>query len=153
MPAHPKKTTREGMCPPWSTYTWITVSSSSNEKSTDQQENWVVVREEGFTPQSNYICRVQINVWRLPKYQILTPHPLSPSECVLPPHQRRGGGVHSPGGEGLGGGGSIFWKTPDIGLASYSIIPLRFTPSVPTPSCSRLLDRYLKTTWTVFLLL
>ncbi len=22
-------------------------------------------------------------------------------------------------------GGSIFWKTPDIGLASYSIIPLR----------------------------
>jgi hypothetical protein len=25
-----------------------------------------------------------------------------------------------------GGGGSIFRKTPDIGLASYSIIPLRF---------------------------
>jgi hypothetical protein len=29
----------------------------------------------------------------------------------------------TPGGER--GGGSIFWKTPDIGLASYSIIPLR----------------------------
>jgi hypothetical protein len=27
-------------------------------------------------------------------------------------------GTHSPGGEG--GGGSIFWKTRDIGLASYS---------------------------------
>ncbi len=39
-----------------------------------------------------------------------------------------GGGTHSPGGEGVGGGGSIFWKTPDIGLASYSIISLRSYP-------------------------
>ncbi len=31
--------------------------------------------------------------------------------------------AHSPGGKG--GGRSIFRKTPDIGLASYSIIPLR----------------------------
>jgi hypothetical protein len=30
----------------------------------------------------------------------------------------------SPGVEG--GGGSIFWKTLDIGLASYSMISLRF---------------------------
>jgi hypothetical protein len=52
------------------------------------------------------------------------PPPSPPSECVLPQHQRRGrGDNHSPGGEG--GGGSIFWKTPDIGLASYSIIFLR----------------------------
>ncbi len=29
------------------------------------------------------------------------------------------------GGEGVGGGGSIFRNRPDIGLASYSIIPLR----------------------------
>jgi hypothetical protein len=29
-----------------------------------------------------------------------------------------GGRTHSPGGEG--GGGSIFWKTRDIGLPSYS---------------------------------
>jgi hypothetical protein len=56
----------------------------------------------------------------------LTPTPPPPSECVLTPHQRRGG-THSPGGEG--GGGSIFWKTPDIGLASYSIISLRAWPS------------------------
>jgi hypothetical protein len=48
------------------------------------------------------------------------PTPFPPSECVLPPHQRR---THSPGGER--GGGSIFWKKPDIGLASYSIIALR----------------------------
>jgi hypothetical protein len=40
-------------------------------------------------------------------------------ECVLP--RTKGGGIHSahsPGGEG--DGGSIFWKTPAIGLASYN---------------------------------
>ncbi len=55
------------------------------------------------------------------------PPPSPPSERVLPTHQRRGGG----------GGGVhtrravrrlIFWKTPDIGLASYSIISLRCCP-------------------------
>ncbi len=52
------------------------------------------------------------------------PPPSPPSECVLPPHQRRG--IHTLAGL-WGGGGSIFRKTPDIGLASYSItiIPLR----------------------------
>jgi hypothetical protein len=55
-------------------------------------------------------------------FQNIDPPPLSPpSECVLP--RTKGGGTHSPGGEG--GGGSIIWKTPDIGLASYSIISLR----------------------------
>jgi hypothetical protein len=50
------------------------------------------------------------------------PPPSLLSECFLPPHQRRGV-THSPGGEGVGG--SIFWKKPDIGSASYSLIPLR----------------------------
>jgi hypothetical protein len=36
--------------------------------------------------------------------------------CVPPAFV--GGRTHSPGGEG--GGGSIFWKTRDIGLPSYS---------------------------------
>jgi hypothetical protein len=40
------------------------------------------------------------------------PHPSPTSECVLPRAV-------------MGAGGSIFWKTPDIGLASYSIISLR----------------------------
>jgi hypothetical protein len=40
----------------------------------------------------------------------------------LPPHQRRGGGVHTR--RVVRGWGSIFRKTPDIGLTSYSIIPL-----------------------------
>jgi len=38
-------------------------------------------------PQRTYICRVQSNIWRLPKYWPSTPSP--PSECVHPPHQRR----------------------------------------------------------------
>jgi hypothetical protein len=45
-----------------------------------------------YFPKSTYIYRIQSSVWRLPNYW---PPPLSPpSECVLPPHQRRGG-VHT----------------------------------------------------------
>jgi hypothetical protein len=65
--------------------------------------------------QSTYVCRVQSSVWRLPKYWSPTPFPVPP-----PAPKAGGGGTHSPGGEG-----SLFWKTPDIGLASYSIISLR----------------------------
>jgi len=54
---------------------------------------------------------------------VLTPHPPSPtSECVLPPHLRRG--VHTRRAV-RGVGGQYFWKTPDIGLASCIIISLR----------------------------
>ncbi len=34
-----------------------------------------------------------------------------------PPPATKAGGTHSPGGEG--DGGSIFWKTREIGLPSY----------------------------------
>ncbi len=37
---------------------------------------------------------------------------------IDPPPPSPPGGTHSPGG--LGGGGSIFWKTINIGLPSYS---------------------------------
>jgi hypothetical protein len=57
------------------------------------------------------------------------PPPLHPAS-VSSPRTKSGGGTHSPGDEGVGGGGSTFWKTPDIGLASYSIIPLRATNTV-----------------------
>ncbi len=70
------------------------------------------------------VHRVQSSVWRLPNYWPPTPSP--PSECVLPPHQRRGEGVHTR--RAVRGGWSIFRKTPDIGLASNSIIPLRIGP-------------------------
>jgi hypothetical protein len=73
-------------------------------------------------PQSTYIeCRAVSGVFRTIDPP---PTPSPPSECVLPPHQRRGG-THSPGGERGGDGESIFRKMPDIGLASDSIIPLR----------------------------
>jgi hypothetical protein len=65
------------------------------------------------------------------------PPPLHPAS-VSSPCSKGWGYTDSPGGEGVGGsifgrrqawgGGAIFWKTPDIGLASYSIIPLRFDP-------------------------
>ena len=85
----------------------------------------VPTHSDWSTPQITYICRVQSSVYRLPNYWPPTPSP--PSECVLPPHQSWGGGYTLA--ERWGGGGSIFRKTPDIGLASYSIIPLRSTSS------------------------
>ncbi len=60
------------------------------------------------TPQSAYIYRVQSSVWRLPNYW--------PPNT---PHTRHG----------VRGWGSIFRKTPDIGLASC-IIPLHCTHNV-----------------------
>jgi hypothetical protein len=49
--------------------------------------------------------------------KILTTHPpLHPASVSSP--APKAGCTHSPGGEG--GGGSIFWKTSDKGLASYN---------------------------------
>ncbi len=45
---------------------------------------------------------------------------LSSSRIFFPPPATKAGGTHSPGGEG--DGGSIFWKTREIGLPSYSKI-------------------------------
>jgi hypothetical protein len=75
-----------------------------------------------FWAQSPYVCRVQSSVWRLPKYW--PPTPSRPSECVLPPSPPKERWVLTR--RAVRGWGSIFWKTPDIGLASYSMIPLRF---------------------------
>jgi hypothetical protein len=47
------------------------------------------------------------------------PPPSPPGECVTPAFVGGGRGTHSPTGEE--GGGSIFWKTRNIGLPSYSI--------------------------------
>ncbi len=66
--------------------------------------------------QSTYICKVQSSVWSLPKYW--PPPPLLPASVSSPRLWYTLAGR-------WGGGGSIFRKTPDIGLASYSIIPLR----------------------------
>ncbi len=50
--------------------------------------------------------------------------PCLPLASVSSPRTKGGGYTLA---ERWGGGGSIFWKTPDIGLATYSIIPLRDT--------------------------
>jgi hypothetical protein len=61
------------------------------------------------------IVRGQSYFSRLPKYW--PPHPpLRRRFC--PPPATKAGGSHSPGGEG--DGGSIFWKTREIGLPSYN---------------------------------
>jgi hypothetical protein len=51
-------------------------------------------------------------------FQNIDPPPLSPpSECVLPPPPKKGRGTHCRAERGVG---SIFWKTRDTGLPSYS---------------------------------
>ncbi len=55
------------------------------------------------------------------------PPPLHPASG--PPPAPKAGGTHLPGSEG--GGRSIFWKTPAIGLASYSLISLRCMQNEP----------------------
>ncbi len=58
-------------------------------------------------------------------FRTIDPPPLLHPASVSSPRTKGGGyTLAGRGGDG-GGGGSIFRKTPDIGLASYSIIPLR----------------------------
>jgi hypothetical protein len=72
--------------------------------------------------------------------KILTPHPHSPpGECVIPALVAGGGQTRRAE---MGGGGSIFWKTREIGLPSYSKIctlwsaPWLYLPASPLPSYS-----------------
>jgi hypothetical protein len=92
----------------------------SENINTNQSDFSLIQPQSRQSAQSIYIYRVQSSVWRLPNCWPPTPSP--PSECVLPPHQSGGG--YTLAGR-WGGGGPIFRKRPDIGLASYSIIPLR----------------------------
>ncbi len=62
-------------------------------------------------------CKQEANPMSGVFQNIEPPPPPPPGECMNPPHQRRGR-THSLGGEG--GGGSIFWKTPDTALYSTS---------------------------------
>ncbi len=75
---------------------------------------------KALTAQSTYFTvRGQFYFSRLPKYWPPPPIPLS-ARRVCPPPATKAGGTHSPGGEG--DGGSIVWKTREIGLPSYSKI-------------------------------
>jgi hypothetical protein len=55
-------------------------------------------------------------------FRTIDPHPLS-TQRVCPPPAPKAVGVHTR--RAMRVAGSIFRKTADIGLASYSIIPLR----------------------------
>ncbi len=70
---------------------------------------------------TEYIFYCMRAILFLSSSKILTPHPpLRPASLSSP--RNKGGGYtpHSAGGEG--DGGSIFWKTREIGLPSYSKI-------------------------------
>jgi hypothetical protein len=67
--------------------------------------------KKGWNRREIITVRGQSYVSRLPKYW-------SPTRRVCTPRLCWGGRTHSPGEEG--DGGSIFWKTRDIGLPSYS---------------------------------
>ncbi len=58
-------------------------------------------------------------------FRTIDPHPLSTQRVCPPPAPKAGGGVHTRQAV-RGWGGSTFRKTPDVGLASFCIIPLRF---------------------------
>ncbi len=68
---------------------------------------------------TEYIFYCRRAILFLSSSKILTPHPpLRPASLSSP--ATKAGGTYSPGGEG--DGGSIFWKTREIGLPSYSKI-------------------------------
>jgi hypothetical protein len=67
----------------------------------------------------SYILLQEGNPISLVYQNIDPPPPSPPGESVLTPQQRRG--VHTRRAE-RGMGGSIFWKTREIGLPSYSKI-------------------------------
>jgi hypothetical protein len=82
-----------------------------------QSSVWLAVSRQHRVHIWYFTVRGQSFFSRLPKYW--PPIPLS-ARRVCPPPATKAGGTHSPGGEG--DGGSIFWKSREIGLPSYSKI-------------------------------
>ncbi len=78
-----------------------------------------------------YVCRLQSSVWHLPKYW--PPIPSPPSECVLPPHQRRAGvrGLYTLAGR-------WGWGVNILEDARHWIGLLQYNPSTGKP-----LDAYI----------
>ncbi len=78
-----------------------------------------LIYEGAIGQPTEYIFHCKRAILFISSSKILTPHPpLRPASLSSP--RNKGGGTHSPGGEG--DGGSIFWKTSEIGLPSYSKI-------------------------------
>jgi hypothetical protein len=83
--------------------------------------HWVTSTEYIFYCKRAILC--------LASSKILTPHPPLRLASVYPPPLLRGEDrlAGTPGGEG--DGGSIFWKTREIGLPSYSKICTLWSPA------------------------
>jgi hypothetical protein len=88
--------------------------------------HWAAPATDSIYQRGFHIGRVQSCVMRLPKYW--PPTPFSTRRVCPPPATKA---VHTRVAERGGGGGSIFWKTKDIGLASYS--NNLFTVSIHSP--------------------
>jgi hypothetical protein len=80
-------------------------------------------------------------------FQNIDPPPPLPLASVSSP-PTKAGGTHSPSGEG--GGGSIFWKTRDKGLPSYSnnismLVPMSLPLSLYRPASRARIFKLLRT--------
>ncbi len=82
------------------------------------------IRVHFWTVSSTKYLHIKSTEQCLASSELLTPHPLS-TQLLCPPPAPKGGRHYTLAGR-WGGGGLIFRKTPYIGLASYSIIHLRF---------------------------
>ncbi len=125
MPAPWRKINKSLVCPlSWSVHCNFTGDGKCNER------GWACTPppQRGFDIGRVYTIEIETffvyTELCLASSKILTPHPpLHPASVSSP--RNKSGGTPSPGGEG--GGGSIFWKTQDIGLASY------FSNNLSTP--------------------
>jgi hypothetical protein len=94
------------------------------------------------SPQSTYIFSTEHAVSDV--FRTFDPPPPPSTQWVCSSPAPKAGAA---GGYTLGGGGSIFRNTSDIGLASYSIIPLRSSLTLPSCVNSSQLSRVLWSTY------
>ncbi len=71
---------------------------------------------------TEYIFYCKRAILFLSSSKILTPHPPLPLTSLSSPRNKGGGYTLAGRTGGEGDGGSIFWKTREIGLSSYSKI-------------------------------
>jgi hypothetical protein len=126
----------------------MVVIDLENKENITRQKNmqlFISVSEQCKYTSTEYIFYCKRAILFLSSSKRLTPIPPLRPESLSSP-RNKGGGTHSPGGEG--DGGSIFWKTREIGLPSYSKI---------CTLCIQVNERYklilsveLKIVWDVF---
>jgi hypothetical protein len=94
---------REGQVPSGGTHGEIKRSKWRQRSSLNScKGNHGEVRGEAGTPQSTYIKRVPQCMSPRHNWELGLSHPLSRQQVCPSPRNQRGGGAHSPAGEGLG---------------------------------------------------